>query len=104
MGRRIEERLAAVRDRAPGSREIFRLVETKFDWIEPSRAAAPEGFLFSTPPPNRLTPAEAGRETRIPGPGLAQKRGARRRERRAIVSRGPPMAERTTRFAMAARP
>jgi hypothetical protein len=98
MQHRIEERLFAVREPVPGSWEIFRLVETKISTgSKPSRAAAPEGF-FDTPLCARsdtMTPAEAGRETRIPRPTWPESAGPAGGNGARGSSRGPPMAERT---------
>jgi hypothetical protein len=103
MERWIEERLRAVREPVPGSWEIFRLIEaTNFDRIEPLPSRRSGGFFVFDTPLRELQHLDAGgRRTGDPDPGAlrtpapARKRGARRRERRASLSRGPPMAERT---------
>jgi hypothetical protein len=83
--------------RAPGSWERFRLTgPTRPTFSDPSRANAPEGFLFFPPRAarNRRCPALPGRETRIPAWLAKQSAGPAGGNGATRLRRGPPMAGR----------
>jgi hypothetical protein len=94
---RTVEWQSAIRRRTPGSWERTRVSEptSASPQTLPSRRS---GGFFISPASSRSKNFRLGRkrETRISGrESTRPKRGARRRERRASTSRGPPMAGRT---------